>query len=62
METAAAQPLGALVGGLVAVVAWAGLWFYLWLLNRRLGEALATAAGPAPEAPAVTFQEASNEG
>ena len=49
---------GALVGGLVAAVAWCGLWLYLWLLNSRLQTALARLDTPEPlEAPKVTVTD-----
>ncbi len=31
---------GAIVGAVVAVVAWLGLWAYLMVMNRRLADAL----------------------
>lgn len=49
---------GALVGGIVAAVAWGGLWLYLWLLNSRLQTVLARLDSPEPlAAPKVTVTD-----
>lgn len=50
---------GAIIGGIVALVAWCGLFGYLVVLNQRLIAAVAELSGaPATSpAPAVTVME-----
>jgi len=53
---------GALLGGIVAAVAWMGLWLYLVLLNHRLHAALARGDdGAALTAPKVTVTDVRND-
>ncbi len=53
---------GALLGGIVAAVAWVGLWVYLVLLNHRLQAALARGDEAAVlTAPKVTVTDVRND-
>lgn len=54
---------GALIGAVVALIAWLGLWAYLLLLQARLDAAQAALGRDTPvEATGVTITEVNSDG